>query len=258
MIYMTVLGLILAVGAILSGQVLEGAPLGAMVQPAAFVIVFGGTLGAVVAQSSPKDFFLALQMVRWLFHPPITGREEYLEEIVSWSRISHKNGVIKLDSLTTAIKEPMLKSGVEMIVDKFAPEYIRDTLLMDVRIRDARLRNAVKVWESAGGYAPTIGILGSVLGMLQIMNGLGDPAKLGGAIAVSFIATIYGLALANLVFLPMAAKLRAVIFELTLRDELRIEGLTMIAQNKQPRMVERTLFAVSKQAGNVVNLKRAA
>ncbi|MBC7500912.1 MAG: flagellar motor protein [Herminiimonas sp.] len=258
MFYMTVLGLFLAIAAIFSGQMLEGASLSALFQPGAFLIVFGGTLGAVVAQSSPKDFRTGIKLLQWLFHPPIIDRQHYIDEIVGWSRIVHRDGALKLDSLAEAIEDPLLKSGVEMIVDHFDPEYIRDTLLMDVRIRDARVRHAAKMWESAGAYAPTVGILGSVMGLLQVMNGLGDISKLGAGIASAFVATIYGLALANLVFLPLAAKLRAIIFELTLRDELRIEGLTMIAQNKQPRLVERTLVAAGEKADNVISIRRTA
>jgi chemotaxis protein MotA len=258
MFYMTVLGLGLAIAAIFSGQFIEGASLWALAQPGAFVIVFGGTLGAVVAQSSPKDFLMGVRLLQWLSRPPVSDREEYINEIVGWSRIAHRDGALKLDSLADAIADPLLKNGVEMIVDNYDPEYIRDTLMMDVRIRDARLRHAAKMWESAGAYAPTIGILGSVVGLLQVMNGLGDVSKLGAGIAAAFVATIYGLALANLVFLPLSTKLRAIIFELTLRDELRIEGLTMIAQNKQPRLVERTLVAAGEQAGNVVNIRRVA
>jgi chemotaxis protein MotA len=145
-----------------------------------------------------------------------------------------------------------------MIVDSYDPDYIRDTLMTDVRIRDARLRHAAKMWESAGAYAPTVGILGSVVALLQVMNGLDDASKLGPGIAAAFVATIYGLVLANLVFLPLASKLRAIIFELTLRDELRIEGLTMIAQNKQPRLVERTLVAAGEKADNVISIRRVA
>jgi chemotaxis protein MotA len=258
MFYMTICGVGLAIAAIFSGQLLEGTSLSALAQPAAFLIVFGGTLGAVIAQSSPKDFVRGIQLLRWLFHPPVAEREEHIKEIVNWSKIAYKNGTLELDRLAEAIEDPLLKNGVEMIVDHYDPEYIRDTLLMDVRIRDARLKQAARMWESAGAYAPTVGILGSVLGLLQVMNGLGDIAKLGSGIAVSFVATIYGLALANLVFLPLTAKLRTMIFELTLRDELRIEGLTMIAQNKQPRLVERTLVAAGERAANVIGINRAA
>lgn len=258
MFYMTVLGLGLAIVGIFSGQLLEGSSLMALMQPAAFLIVFGGTLGAVVAQSSPKDFLMGAKLLQWLFHPPVSDREETIREIVGWSKITYRSGTLKLDSLSEAIQDPLLKNGVEMIVDHFDPEYIRDTLMMDVQVRDARLRNAARMWESAGGYAPTVGILGSVIGLLHVMNGLGDPSKLGAGIATAFVATIYGLALANLLFLPLAAKLRGIIFELTLRDELRIQGLTMIAQNKQPRLVERTLVAAGEKADNVINIRQAA
>jgi chemotaxis protein MotA len=258
MFYMTVLGLVLAIAAIFSGQLLEGASLWALAQPGAFLIVCGGTLGAVIAQSSPKDFLMGMRLLQWLSRPPVSDREEYIKEIVGWSKIAYRDGALKLDSLAQAIEDPLLKNGVEMIVDSYDPEYIRDTLMMDVRIRDARLRHAAKMWESAGAYAPTVGILGSVVGLLQVMNGLGDVSRLGAGIATAFVATIYGLALANLIFLPLAAKLRAIIFELTLRDELRIEGLTMIAQNKQPRLVERTLVAAGEKADNVVNIRRVA
>jgi chemotaxis protein MotA len=258
MFYMTVLGLGLAIVAIFSGQFLDGVSIGALAQPGAFLIVFGGTLGAVVAQSSPKDFLMSMRLLRWLSHPPVMDRESYIEEIVGWSRIAYRDGALKLDSLAQAIDDPLLKNGVEMIVDHYDPDYIRDTLVMDVRIRDARLRHAAKMWEAAGVYAPTVGILGSVIGLLQVMNGLSDVSKLGAGIAAAFVSTIYGLALANLVFLPLAAKLRSIIFELTLRDELRVEGLTMIAQNKQPRLVERTLVSAGERADNVINIRQVA
>jgi chemotaxis protein MotA len=258
MFYMTIAGLVVAVVAIFSVRLLEGASLSTLVQPGAFLIVFGGTLGAVIAQSSPKDFMMAVRLLHWLSRPPMLDREEYIKEIVGWSRIAYHDGALKLDSLAMAIEDPLLKNGVEMIVDHYEPEYIRDTLVMDVRIRDARLRHAAKMWESAGAYAPTVGILGSVVGLLQVMNGLNDVSRLGAGIAAAFVATVYGLVLANLVFLPLAAKLRAIIFELTLRDELRIEGLTMIAQNKQPRLVERILVAAEERANNVVRIRRVA
>lgn len=258
MFYMTAMGLGVALIAIFSGQMLEGASLSALFQPAAFVIVFGGTLGAVIAQSSPKDFLLSLRLLRWISKPPALDREDNIREIVDWSRIAYRDGALKLDGLSDAIDDPLLKNGVEMIVDNYDPEYIRDTLVTEVKIRDARLRHAAKMWESAGAYAPTVGILGSVVGLLQVMNGLNDVSRLGSGIATAFVATVYGLVLANLVFLPLAAKLRAIIFELTLRDELRIEGLTMIAQNKQPRLVERTLVAAGERAANVVDMRRAA
>ena len=258
MFYMTLAGLGLAVLCIVSGQVMEGLSMRALFHPAAFLLVCGGTIGAVIAQSSPKDFRTGLALLRWLRRPPVTERRDYINEIVSWSTVAYRKGNLKLDGLANAVDDPMMKSGLEMIADGHDPEYIRENLLLDVRIRDARLKRAAKMWESAGAYAPTVGILGSVIGLLQVMNGLSDAAKLGAGIAGCFTATIYGLALANLLFLPLAAKFRGMIFELTLRDELRIDGLIMIAQNKQPRLVERTLTAAGERATNVVNLRKVA
>src|ERR1035437_9109861 len=119
MFYMTVFGLGLAIVGIFSGQLLDGTSLMALLQPAAFLIVFGGTLGAVVAQSSPKDFLMGAKLLQWLFHPPVSDREETIREIVGWSKITYRSGTLKLDSLSEAIQDPLLKNGVEMIVDHF-------------------------------------------------------------------------------------------------------------------------------------------
>jgi chemotaxis protein MotA len=258
MFYMTLAGLGLAVVCIFTGQFMEGGSLRQLIHPAGFLLVCGGTIGAVIAQSSPKDFMNGLRMLSWLRTPPVNDRRDYIAEIVNWSTVAYRKGVLSLDRLADHIEDPMMKSGLEMIADNHEPEYIRENLMLDVRIRDARLKRAARMWEAAGAYAPTVGILGSVIGLLQVMNGLSDAAKLGAGIAGCFTATIYGLGLANLFFLPLAAKLRAMIFELTLRDELRIDGLIMIAQNKQPKLVERTLVAAGERAGNVVSFKRAA
>lgn len=257
MFKMTVLGLAIALVCIFSGQAMEGAALRDLLHPAAFLLVAGGTIGAVIAQSSPKDFKDGLGMLRWLRNPPVTERKDYIDQMVNWSTVAYRKGTLRLDALASHLDDPMMKSGLEMIVDNQDPESIRDTLMLDVRIRDARLKRGARMWESAGAYAPTVGILGSVIGLLHVMHGLTDAAKLGAGIAGCFTATIYGLALANLVFLPLAAKLRAMIFELTLRDELRIDGLIMIAQNKQPKAIERSLMAAGERAANVVNLRAA-
>ncbi|MBI5255516.1 MAG: flagellar motor protein [Burkholderiales bacterium] len=258
MVNMTWLGLGVAFVAILCGQVLEGTSLALLVQPTALLIVGGGTLGAMLVQSSAADFRTALAMLRWLREPPLAGKDHQVREIVGWARLAYKEGALKLDGLCTSIQDPWLRNGVEMVVDRFDPEYIRQTLLMELRLRDAQMRRAVKVWESAAGYAPTIGILGSVLGLLRVMSTMQDAAAVGSGLAVAFVATFYGLSLANLVFLPVAHKLKVHVFEQTLRDEMRVEGLVMIAEHRQPWLVEKTLASFGAVTSNVVPLKAAA
>lgn len=258
MVNMTWLGLAVAFLAILGGQLLEGTRLSLLLQPTALLIVGGGTLGAILVQSSVADFRAAVAMLRWLREPPQAGKEHHVREIVGWARLAYKEGALKLDGLCAAIPDRWLRNGVEMVVDRFDPDYIRQTLLMELRVRDAAMRRAVKVWESAAGYAPTIGILGSVLGLLRVMSTMQDAAAVGSGLAVAFVATFYGLSLANLVFLPIAHKLKVHVFEQTLRDEMRIEGLVMIAQNRQPWLVEKTLASFGAAPTNVVPLKAAA
>ena len=258
MVNMTWLGLGVAFVAILCGQVLEGTSLTLLLQPTALLIVGGGTLGAILVQSSAADFLAAIAMLRWLREPPLTGKDHQVREIVGWARLSYKQGALKLDGLCKSIQDPWLRNGVEMVVDCLDPEYIRQTMLMELRVRDARMRRAVKVWESAAGYAPTIGILGSVLGLLRVMSTMQDAAAVGSGLAVAFVATFYGLSLANLVFLPVAHKLKVHVFEQTLRDEMRVEGLAMIAENRQPWLVEKTLASFGGVNSNVTPLKAAA
>lgn len=255
---LTWLGLALGLVAILGGQLLEGTSLLLLLQPTALLIVGGGTLGAVLVQSAPADVRSAVHMLRWLRQPPLDGKDHQVREIVGWARLAYREGALKLDALSGAIRDPWLRSGLEMVVDRFDADYIRQTLLMELRVRDAAMRRAVKVWEAAAGYAPTIGILGSVLGLLRVMSTMQDAAAVGSGLAVAFVATFYGLALANLVFLPVAHKLRVHVAEQTLRDEMRIEGLVMIAQNRQPWLVEKTLASFGGRAGQLVPLKAAA
>lgn len=259
MFNMTLLGLGVALVAIVSGQLVEGTNLALLLQPTALLVVCGGTLGATIAQSSAADMRHAMAMLRWVVHTPVDPPDAYVREIVGWARLVHKDSVLKLDALSASIEDPWLKNGVEMVVDQLDAHYIRETLRMELQVRDARARRAIRVWESAAGYAPTIGIIGSVLGLLRVMSTMQDASTVGSGLAIAFVATLYGLSLANLVFLPLANRLKATLYERTLRDEMRIEGLIMIAQNKNPRLVEKTLASFSVQPpANVTVLRKAA
>ena len=235
--YSTLAGLAIAITGIFGAQLLDGGRLGALLQGTAFLIVVAGTLGAVLVQTPPNVFARALRMARWALLPPLREPERLITRIVDWAGIVRKDGVLALEARVRQVDDPFAKSGLQMLVDGFAPDHLRDALDVELAARAEHQRAAVRVWEAAGGYAPTIGIIGAVLGLIHVMENLADPARLGAGIAVAFVATIYGLVLANLVFLPLAGKLRNVVAEENLLHELTQEGLVGIAAGDHPRMI---------------------
>jgi chemotaxis protein MotA len=239
---LTIAGLALAGFAILGGQWLDGGALGSLFQLAAFLIVIGGTLGAVMLQSPLPVFLRGMAMVRWVFVPPRIGNRRAIVTLVDWARFVRTDGFLALEDRLADITDPFTRSGLRMLVDGFDAERIRDALEVEIATYDAGLRAAARVWEAAGGFAPTIGILGAVLGLIRVMENLTDPTKLGGGIAVAFVATIYGVASANLVFLPIAGKLRALIERQVAHRELLLDGLVGIANGENPRFVEARLM----------------
>jgi chemotaxis protein MotA len=240
MLAITLLGLVVGVVAVLTGQAMEGGRLASLVQPTAFLIVIGGTLGAVLVQSTPACFMRALKMLRWLIAPPTGITAEEIKTWTAMAEIGSRKGVPRLDDTARVTQDAFLKKALELVADHHKADFIRERLLTEIRIRDAQLRVGARVWEAAAGYAPTIGILGSVLGLLHVMESLKDPSRLGTGIAVAFVATIYGLVTANLLYLPIAGKLKVLISAMTLRDEMRIEAAAAIANGESaPRVRER-------------------
>lgn len=237
----SLLGLFLGLMAIVLGQVLEGGSIGSLVQPTAFLIVIGGTLGAVMLQSSPRTFFLGLRMIRWVFAPPRVRSPELIRQIVQWSHIARKEGLLALEAQIPSVPDPFVRRGLQLLVDGAEPDGLRAVLDVEIGTYEAQMRLGARVWESAGGYAPTIGILGAVMGLIHVMENLTDPARLGSGIAVAFVATIYGVGSANLIFLPIAKKLMAIVHQLALVREMHVDGLVGIANGDNPRMIESRL-----------------
>lgn len=227
MLFITVFGLFVALAAILTGQALEGGSWTSLLQPSALLIVVGGTVGAVLVQSTPNCVLRAVRMLRWLVRPPSGVTREEIDVWSSLADIARKKGVVKLDSALTAA-DPFMRKALELVADNYKADVVREQLQVELTVRSAHLRAGAKVWESAAGYAPTIGILGSVLGLLHVMESLQDPTQLGSGIAVAFVATVYGLATANMLYLPIAHKLKVLIAQQVLRDEMRIEAATAI------------------------------
>ena len=238
---LSVAGLALAALAIFGGQWLEGGHFASLAQLAAFLIVVGGTLAAVMVQSPWPTFIDGMRLARWLFVPPVNDGARVIGRIGDWSHRARKDGMLALESELPSVIDPFTRNGLQMLVDGFEPDKIEEALQVEITAFEERHRAAAKVWESAGGYAPTIGILGAVLGLIHVMENLSDPAKLGGGIAVAFVATVYGVGSANLVFLPMANKLKTIIRHQVQSRELVLDGLLGIAHGENPKLIEARL-----------------
>jgi len=237
----SIIGLGLGLAAILVGQVLEGGHISSLLQITAFLIVIGGTAGAVMLQSSLRVFLDGLSMLRWVFQPPEADPQYVLDQILDWSHHARRGGLLALESHIDRQTDLFQRRGLQMLVDGAEPETLRDTLEMELQGYEMHQLEASKIWLAAGGYAPTIGILGAVMGLIHVMENLSDPSKLGSGIAVAFVATIYGVGSANLVFLPIANKLKHHVNRLVRVREMYIAGIVAIANGENPRIIEAKL-----------------
>jgi chemotaxis protein MotA len=238
---LSLLGLALAVTAILVGSVLKGAGLQALVSAAAFMIVMVGTTAAVCLQTPLQVMKRALRILPWVFRPPTIGRPDLVKKMVEWSNMARKQGLLGLEAIIEHESDDFVRKGLQLVVDGSEPEVIRSILEVDLSVREQADTRAAKVFEGMGIYAPTLGIIGAVLGLMAVMQNLADPAKLGHGIAAAFVATIYGIGLANLFFLPAANKLKVAIQSQTEAREMVVEGMISIAQGENPRSIEAKL-----------------
>lgn len=234
----SIFGLLLGLIAIVGGQALEGGHIGSLLQATAFLIVVGGTAGAVMLQSSLRVFLDGLSMAKWVFIPPKHSPAAVLELVLQWSQTARRGGLLALEPFIGEQEELFHRRGLQMLVDGAEPEVLRDTMERELGAYEHSYLEASKVWMAAGGYSPTIGILGAVMGLIHVMENLSDPSKLGSGIAVAFVATIYGVGAANMIFLPMANKLKHHINRMVSERELFIEGLICIANGENPRIIE--------------------
>ena len=234
----SVIGLALALAGLLVGQALEGGKMASLLQPAAFAIVIVGTFGAVLLQTRLRTFVRGLEMLRWVFLPPADTRAALARDIGQWSLTARRDGPLALERLMENTADRFNAKGLRMIVDGIAPDKLRQLLDVEISAYEMAERQAVKVWESAAGYSPTIGILGAVLGLIHVMENLTDPSKLGSGIAVAFVSTIYGVGLANLLFLPVANKLKAIVSRRVVQYEITAAVLYDIATGDHTRIIE--------------------
>ena len=223
-------GVVLAFVAIVGGSILKGSGVSSLFGAAAFVIVVLGTLASIFIQTPGA-----------VFKPPQQDPEALIGRIVDWSGIARKQGLLALEGVVEGESDTFIKKGLQMLVDGAEPDAIRNILEVELSSKEHFDTQGAKVFEGMGIYCPTLGIIGAVLGLMSVMKNLADPSKLGPGIAAAFIATIYGIAFANLFFLPMASKLKAVIADQTRVREMIIEGLISISQGENPRNIESKL-----------------
>ncbi|MDY6797393.1 MAG: flagellar motor protein [Pseudomonadota bacterium] len=235
---LSLFGIILAFAAILGGNLLEGGAVSSLFNGPAALIVVGGTLAATVLQTSWPLLKRSLRQVRWVFVPPYINLEDGIHKVVDWSVKARKQGLLGLEGLAEKEPERFARKGLQLLVDGAETDTIRSIMEVDLESREQRDLESARVYEAMGGYSPTIGIIGAVMGLIQVMTNLEDPESLGTGIATAFVATIYGVALANLLFFPVANKLRGIISERSRYEDMMIDGLVAIAEGENPKSIE--------------------
>jgi chemotaxis protein MotA len=240
---LSILGLIVGFGAILVGQYLEGGHIDTILNAVALLIVLGGTLGAVMLQTPMNTFLRAMRRSSWVFVPPKMEAHALLEKILEWNQVARREGLVRLESMAMDETDLFVQKGLQLIADGAEPELIREVLENDLDLEEEDDTQAAKVYEAMGGYSPTIGIIGAVMGLIHVMGNLADPSSLGSGIAVAFVATIYGVGLANLLFLPIGNKMKALVAQRTRIRMMLIEGLIGVADGDNPRNIESRLQA---------------
>jgi len=234
----TIIGLLLALGAILGGQALEGGNVHSIMQGTAALIVLGGTLGACLVQFPLGVVIESFKALSRAFLEPKANNRGVIAEIIRYANKARKEGIISLESETRDASDPFLKKALTMAVDGVEPKILRETMEMEISNMEEEAEHPIKFWEAAGGYSPTIGILGAVLGLIHVMENLTDPSKLGGGIAVAFVATVYGVGLANIVFLPISGKLKLKMRSQLLARQIMLVGVISILEGENPRLIE--------------------
>lgn len=231
-------GIALAVCGILAGLFLEGGNLGQVMQPTAAMIILGGTLGACMLQFPLATFVAAFKNLAMVFFERKRDAQAVIRELVGYAQTARKEGIVSLDRELAKIQDPFLKKSLMLAIDGTEPQELRKTMELELQNREEQEEKIPMVFEAAGGFSPTIGILGAVLGLIQVMQHLDRMDEVGRGIAVAFVATIYGVGIANLFFLPSAGKLKIRMREEQLAREMILEGVVAILEGLNPRMVE--------------------
>lgn len=238
---LSILGIIIAFVALLGGNFLEGGTWQSLMNGPAALIVFGGTIGAAMLQTPLTTMQRSLALIVWVLKPPVNERQRYIDKVCEWAEVARRSGLLGLEKIANEEKDAFSKKALELLIDGVTPTAIRRILESDLILLEQKDLDAVKVYASMGGYAPTIGIIGAVLGLIYVMRNLAEPSELGAGIAVAFVATIYGVSISNLFLLPIANKLTSYINYQLQTKEIIIEGVMFITDGENPRSIANKL-----------------
>ena len=236
-----IIGMFFGITMILVGQAMEGGNLAQLLQVTAAFIVLGGTTGAVILSFPPSVLKNAIALFKDVIAPPKVNLNELITEIGNFAAKARKEGVIVLEKEAKNASDPLLTLGLETVADGTDPSIVREMLENQISQLEQKIANGAKVYESFGGYSPTLGIIGAVMGFIQVMQNLSDPSKLGAGIAVAFVATIYGLFAANLIMIPCGTRIKLNYQIVFLAKEIILEGVLSIQAGESPALIERKL-----------------
>jgi chemotaxis protein MotA len=234
-------GLLLALAGILGGLVLEKGSILDVAQGTAALIVLGGTLGAVLVTTPTSVMLRAFRGLGAVFFEKAHSTSSTIESLIQYATKARKHGIVSLEAEAATIPDPFLRKAINLAVDGTDLQELRKMMEIDIALGEQSAEAEAKVWEAAGGYAPTIGIIGAVLGLIQVMKHLEDIKEVGHGIAVAFVATVYGVGSANIFFLPAAGKLRARMRQVSLIKEMTLEGIAGIVEGLNPTLIRMKL-----------------
>ena len=254
----SILGLVVAFGGIIGGLVLEGGKLSDVTQVTAAIVVLGGTLGAVMVTCPMAALINAVASLKSVFFEDSIQTEAAVDEIIHYATKARKNSIISLEDDLDKIEDPFLRKALSLAVDGTDLNELRAMMDLELNQSEKHAEAAAKVFEAAGGYSPTVGIIGAVMGLIQVMKHLENIDEVGRGIAVSFVATVYGVAAANLLFLPVASKIKERIHDDISAKELMLEGVVSIVEGMNPKLIRIKLEAFLHHKDSKKNAKAGA
>lgn len=237
----TVMGVVMGLLAVFGGAMLEGLHMSSIMQGTAAIIVFGGTFGAMFVSFPSQDISHAFSMLKIVFQKVDLDVRPAIEEIIKIASVARKEGVLAVEGMRDSIQDPLFKKSIKYVIDGFEPQTVKDIMQTEIDITFEEEESAGKVWEGTGGYAPTVGIIGAVLGLIHVMQSLDDPSKIGSGIAVAFVATVYGVGSANLLFIPFGTKLKRKAHMRAVKKEVVKLGVIGIQEGLNPHFLREKL-----------------